>query len=99
MALSPLELAAFLALCAKSIADAVCEPLRRKFPALDLWWMVYAEWVIGGALALVAGVNLFTGVFVASSVEQVPATILAGKVLTAILVGGGAKLIFKVFNR
>ena len=90
MNLSPLELVAFLAIVAKSIADAIVEPLRRKFPALDLWWMVYAEWVIGGGLAFLAGVNLFSDIFAAP---------LTGQVLTAILVGGGAKLIFQIFKR
>lgn len=90
MQLSPLELAAFLALAAKSIADGLLEPINQKFPNMDLWWMVYIEWVLGGALAFLAGVNLFSAVL---------PNALAGQILTAIVVGGGAKLIFKVFNK
>jgi uncharacterized BrkB/YihY/UPF0761 family membrane protein len=83
--------AIFLAVVAKSLVDAIAAPIRQKFPDLDLWWLIYVAWLVGGGLSYACGVNLFLVV-----VPQMPA--LVGVVLTAVLVGGGATLINQVFS-
>jgi Na+/melibiose symporter-like transporter len=84
-----LATAFFLSLAANRIIEAVVTPLRAKFPQLDLWWLVYVAWVVGGVLAFFAGINLFESFFTDPTV---------GKLLTAIVVGGGSNLIADVFK-
>jgi len=81
--------ALFLAVVVKAILDYVAEPLRTKFPTLDLWWFNYVALVFGALVSWLADLNLFVD-FVA--------TPWLGKLLTAILVGGGAKLLNDVFS-
>lgn len=84
-----LAIALFLAVVVKTILDHIAEPLRTKFPTLDLWWFNYLALVLGGAVSWVASLNLF--------VAYINVTWL-GKLLTALLIGGGAKLINDVFS-
>jgi hypothetical protein len=74
----------FLALVANRVTEGLAAPIRQRYPTLDLWWLVYVSWVIGGVLSYFAGLNLFTAYF------PVPAV---GIILTAIVVGGGGNLI------
>ena len=90
MSLSTLEIAAFLSLCSKSIVDGLAQPVRLKFPALDLWWLLYAAWVLGGLLSYGAGLNLFADYFVSP---------LIGQAITAIVVGGGSSLLHDLTKR
>lgn len=85
-----ITIALFLSIVAKSVVDAVAEPLRQKFPKLDLWWLIYVAWVVGGVLSFLAKVDLFVGTF---------SDPVIGQVLTAVLVGGGAKLINDLFKK
>lgn len=87
-----LVVASFLAVVAKSIIDAVAEPIRKKWPNMDLWWLIYVTWALGGTLSYLAGVNLFT--------EMVPTLDpLVGQILTAITVGGGSSLVYDLFDK
>ena len=82
--------ASFLALVANRLIEAVVQPVKQRYPALDLWWLVYVAWLVGGALSFAAGVNLFAPVLPTLAP-------LAGQVLTAVVVGGGATLISDLF--
>jgi uncharacterized BrkB/YihY/UPF0761 family membrane protein len=85
-----LVIASFLSLVANRIVEAVVQPLKLKFPKLDLWWLIYVTWLIGGVLGYAAGVNLFS--------EYLP-NVLIGRVLTAIVIGGGSNLIADTFRK
>ena len=79
----PKVVAVMLVLLANRIVEGIAAPLRVKFPSLDLWWLQYVSWVVGGLLVFSSGINLLP-VF--------PAYPLVGLVLTAIVVGGGASI-------
>lgn len=81
--------ALLLAVVVKSVLDAIAEPLRNKFPQLDLWWFDYVALVVGGVAAWFAEINLFAPYF---------ANELLGRLMTAFVIGGGAKLINQVFS-
>jgi hypothetical protein len=85
----PIEVALFLAIVNNRIIEAVAAPLKKKYPDLDTWWLIYVAWAVGGVLAWLSGVNLFADYL------QAP---LAGRILTAIVVGGGANLIADLFG-
>lgn len=80
--------ALFLSVVIKAILDYVAEPIRARYPQVDLWWFSYVALVFGGLAAWAAGLNLFVDII------AVP---WLGQLLTAFLVGGGAKLINDVF--
>ncbi len=86
---SVLVAALFLALVANRIVEGVADPIRKKFPKLDLWWLIYVAWLVGGVIAWLAEINLFA--------DYIP-NVLAGRILTAIVVGGGANLIRDIFG-
>lgn len=86
-----LTAALFLSVVANRIVDALVEPIRKRYPDIDLWWLIYVTWVFGGALSWLAGANLFA--------DLLPDTPMVGMVLSAILVGGGANLIHDVFDK
>ena len=80
----------FLATLNTKLIDSLAAPIRRKFPYLDLWWLLYVALVSGAAIAWVAGVNLFT-----AYVDNV----LLGRALSCVLVGGGSSLIHDIFDK
>ena len=82
--------ALFLSLVANRLVEAVVEPLRKKYPGLDMWWLIYVAWALGGVLSWLAKINLFA--------EMLPDAPLAGLLLSAIVVGGGANLIHDIFD-
>jgi len=82
--------AAFLSLVNTTVVDYIVKPIKEKFPNLDTWWMVYVSLFTGGVLVWFSGVNLF--------VSYLPDP-LVGRVLTAIVAGGGSNLLYRVFNR
>lgn len=85
-----LTLAFFLALIANRLTAAIVEPVKQHWPALDLWWLIYPSWVIGGLLAWLAGANLFAAYF---------ADPLAGRLLSAVVIGGGSNLLHDLFDK
>jgi hypothetical protein len=88
-AMSALAVAIFLAVVVKTILDHIAEPLRLKFPNIDLWWFNYVALVLGGAVSWFSGLDLF-GVYIGAP--------WLARLLTALVVGGGAKLINDVFS-
>lgn len=87
--MSEFAVALFLAVTVKTILDYVAQPLRRKYPDLDLWWFDYVALLCGGAVAWLVGIDLFDAF--------VPVPWLS-RLLTALVVGGGAKLLNDVFG-
>lgn len=85
-----LTIGLFLAAVNTKIIDWLAEPVRRKFPDVDTWWLLYVAAVTGFVLAWLAGVNLF-----AAQIENV----LLGRILSGLLVGGGSSLIHDVFDQ
>lgn len=85
-----LVLAGLLATVNTSIVDMVKRPVAQRFPDLDLWWFVYVGMVSGFVIGWFAQVNLFTAVVAEETL---------GRVLSALLIGGGSSLIYKVFGR
>lgn len=84
-----LSTAVLLAVVVKAVLDRLAEPLRLKFPQLDLWWFDYLSMIFGGLAAWFAGINLFSGHFSNATL---------GLILTAACVGGGANLLNAVFT-
>jgi len=85
-----LAVAAFLSVVNTTIVDYLLKPIKEKFPNLDTWWMVYVSLFTGAVLVWFSGVDLFT--------SYLPDP-LVGRILTAIVAGGGSNLLYRVFNR
>jgi len=85
-----LSVALFLAIANKAIVDYLVEPVKKKFPDVDYWFLVYVALVTGGFVGWISQANVFAA--------YIP-DVLAGRVLTSILVGGGASLIHNVFDK
>ena len=83
-----LSVALFLSVVVRSFLDYIAEPIRAKFPTLDLWWFNYLAIVVGGVIGWLAEINLFAGYF---------GNVALGRIMTALLIGGGAKLINDAF--
>ncbi len=88
--LTPIVAAVLLAVTNTAIVDYIKKPVQQKFVGLDLWWFVYVSLITGFAIGWFADINLFEGVIKA---------ILLGRILTAILIGGGSNLIYTVFKK
>lgn len=82
--------ALLLALVANRLVEAVVAPLKKRYAEMDFWWLIYAAWGLGGVLAWFAGVNLFGANF--------PDYEIVGRLLTAVVVGGGSNLIHDIFG-
>lgn len=82
--------ALLLAVANKSIVDFLAAPVRQKFPELDLWFLVYVSLATGAVIAWFGEVNVF---------EAIVPNVLLGRILSCILVGGGASLIHDIFDR
>lgn len=92
VALDPgaVALALLLAVINNRIVAFLAEPVRKRYPGLDLWWMVYVSLATGFVLAWFSGANILAGV--------VPNG-LVGAIVTGLLVGGGASLIHDVTDK
>lgn len=79
---------AFMALIANRITEGIAAPIREYYKGrgltIDLWWLVYVSWVLGGVLVYFAGLNLFAEYF------HNP---VIGQLLTAVVVGGGGNML------
>lgn len=80
----------FLATINTKLIDVVANPVRQRYPQLNLWWLMYVALVTGGAIAWVAGINLF-----AAYIDHD----ILGRVLSSLLVGGGSSLIHDIFDK
>lgn len=85
-----LAIGLFLAAVNKKLIDYLAEPVRRRYPDLDMWWLLYVAALTGFAISWLAGVNLFGG-YIDNDV--------LGRVLSGLLVGGGSSLIHDVFDQ
>ncbi len=83
-----LAVAAFLVVVVNRLVAGLVTPIFEKF-SLDKFWLMYIAWVFGGALVFLSGVNLFDA--------YLPDP-LAGQLLTALVAGGGANLLYDVFK-
>jgi hypothetical protein len=72
------------------IEHFVGRPLEKQAPNLSRWWLMYVALVTGGVMSWFCEANLFAGA------EDVPA--MLGRVLTAVIVGGGSQLLHKVLE-
>lgn len=84
-----LPVAFLLAVANKAIIGYLAEPIRKKYPNLDLWWLTYVSFGTGVLIGYLANVNLF---------EATGLVGLSGRILTACVIGGGASLIHDVFD-
>jgi len=84
-------IAVLLAVVNRALINYLAAPIRQRFPDHDLWYLVYISFGTGGAIGMVAGVNLF------SAIPEMP--ILLGRILTAACIGGGANLLHDIANR
>lgn len=85
---SMLGTALFLAAINTAVGEYLKAPMMRKFPTLDLWWYQYVTLLTGVLLAVIFQVSVF-------SMENM----WAGIMLTGLLVGGGSKLLYEVFDQ
>jgi len=83
--------AGFLVLVANRIVEGLIKPLFDRFD-LDSFWLMYVSWVVGGLLAALGEINLFSAILPAMIWGILPGRVV-GIVLTAIAAGGGANLV------
>jgi hypothetical protein len=74
---------------ANRLVEALITPIFDKYE-LEKFWLMYVAWAVSGVLVWLAGVNLF--------VEFMPDP-LVGKILTAIVAGGGANLLHDLTDK
>lgn len=86
---NPLIKALFLSLLVNRIVEGIAQPIRKQWPNLSLWWLIYVAWIVGGLLAFLANINLVPDLFPDP---------LVGRVVSAVIIGGGANLIKSIFN-
>lgn len=86
---NPLIKALFLSLLVNRIVEGIAQPIRKQWPKLSLWWLIYVAWLVGGVLAFLANINLVPELFPDP---------LVGRVVSAVIIGGGANLIKSIFN-
>lgn len=84
-----IEQALFWSTVNLSIVNYVIEPVKKRYPDIDFWWLQYVSLATGVALSWFAEVNAFA---------QMPNEILA-RILTGLLVGGGSSLIYNIFDK
>lgn len=84
-----LTTALFLAILNKTLVDYLAAPARKRFPDLDLWWLVYLSLATGILIGWLSQANLF--------IEVMP-DVVTGRILTSVLIGGGASLIHDIFE-
>ena len=74
---------------ANRLVAALVTPLFDKYN-LDKFWLMYPAWILAGVLVWLTGVNLFAA--------YIP-NVLIGKILTAIVAGGGSNLLHDLTDK
>ena len=86
--LVPLEIVIFLIVVNERTVEAFFSPIFERFK-WETKWLMYIAWVTGAAIVFLAETNLFAG--------YIPNE-LVGRVLTAIVAGGGSNLLHMLFG-
>jgi len=68
---------------ANRLVAALVTPIFEKY-GLDKFWLMFVSWALSGVFVWLTGVNLFAA--------YIP-NVLVGKILTAVVAGGGANLL------
>jgi len=89
--MSPIETAIFLVVCVERFQAAFITPIWEKLN-WDKFFLMYVAWALGGALVFVSQVNLF-------SAYLPPEQALLGRILSALVAGGGANLLHDQFDK
>ena len=74
---------------ANRLVAALVTPLFDKY-GWDKFWLMYPAWILAGVLVWLTGVNLFAA--------YIPNELI-GKVLTAIVAGGGSNLLHDLTDK
>ena len=82
--------AMLLSVAVKAIVGYLKEPFAKKFPEVDLWWVVYISFVLGAVCAWFGGIDLYV---------EIVSDLTLSRILTAATVGGGASLIYDIFDK
>lgn len=82
--MTPFAVALLLMLTVKTILDGIVSPIKKQYPAANLWWFDYVAWVLGAVVVWFAPLNMFE----AAGIDP-----LLGRILTALAVGGGADVL------
>ena len=84
-----LETVLLLATLNKALVDYLVKPLKLRWPGINLWFMTYVALVTGTIIGWFSGANVLA---------DYVADVTTGRILTAILIGGGSNLINDLFN-
>lgn len=84
-----LETVIGLMVLANRLVEAFVTPIFERFN-LDKFWILYIAWIISGAFVFPTGLNLFS--------EIIPNP-LFGQILTAIVAGGGANILYDIADK
>ena len=74
---------------ANRLVAALITPIFDKY-GLDKFWLMFVSWALSGVFVWLTGVNLFAA--------YIP-NALVGKVLTAVVAGGGANLLHDLTDK
>lgn len=87
--MEPLVIGLFLAIANQKIVEYLTRPLKERNPDGDYWWLLYVALATGAIIGWLSGVNLFAA--------YIP-DVVTGRVLTAVVIGGGSSLIHDLFG-
>ena len=74
---------------ANRLVAALITPIFDKY-GWDKFWLMFVSWALSGVLVWLTGVNLFAA--------YIP-NVLVGKILTAVVAGGGANLLHDLTDK
>jgi hypothetical protein len=72
------------------VEHLVGKPLETAAPYFPRWWLIYVSLVGGVAAGWFSTLNVFA---------ETPMPMLEGRILTALLIGGGSQVIHKVVDK
>ena len=72
------------------VEHLVGKPLETAAPYFPRWWLIYVSLAGGVAAGWFSTLNVFA---------ETPMPMLEGRILTALLIGGGSQVIHKVVNK
>ena len=74
---------------ANRLVAALVTPIFEKY-GLDKFWLMFVSWALSGVFVWLTGVNLFAA--------YIP-NVLVGKILTAVVAGGGSNLLHDLTDK